>query len=171
MFDYIKYIPCLYSVNNEHSKQTQSIHLLIEYIMIAIVNNNAVVINNCTSRRANVIAQRTGSDVMGVVKAQMIDALKAKLQNGVAHFLFLKKDGSLREAWGTTANNLIKANVNGRCKGRFLQCASHFSGKTFHIGISDILALFILKVVDGMLHYTLIFLKYTLSQVHAYTFA
>ena len=82
--------------------------------MIAIVNNNAVVINNSTSRRANVIAQRTGSDVMGVVKAQIIDVLKTKLQNGVAHFLFLKKDGSLREAWGTTANNLIKANVNGR---------------------------------------------------------
>ena len=100
MFDYIKYLPCLCSVNNEHSKQTQSIHLLIEYIMIAIVNNNAVVINNSTSRRANVIAQRTGSDVMGVVKAQMIDVLKAKLQNGVAHFLFLKKDGSLREAQG-----------------------------------------------------------------------
>lgn len=44
--------------------------------MIAIVNNNAVVINNSTSRRANVIAKRTNSDVMGVVKAQMIDVLK-----------------------------------------------------------------------------------------------
>ena len=62
MFDYIKYIPHLCSVSNKHCKQTQSIHLLIEYIMIAIVNNNAVVINNSTSRRANVIAQRTGSD-------------------------------------------------------------------------------------------------------------
>ena len=68
--------------------------------MIAIVNNNAVVINNSTSRRANVIAKRTNSDVMGDVKAQMIDVLKAKLQSGIAHFLFLKKDGSLREAWG-----------------------------------------------------------------------
>ena len=80
--------------------------------MIAVVNNNAVVINNSTSRRANVIAQRTGSDVMGVVKSQLIDVLKAKM--GVAHFVYMKKDGSLREAWGTTANNLIKANVNGR---------------------------------------------------------
>ena len=82
--------------------------------MIAIVNNNAVVINNSTSRRANVIAKRTNSDVMGDVKAQMIDVLKAKLQSGIAHFLFLKKDGFLREAWGTTANNLVKANVNGK---------------------------------------------------------
>lgn len=37
MFDYIKYIPYPCGVNNEHSKQTQSIHLLIEYIMIAII--------------------------------------------------------------------------------------------------------------------------------------
>ena len=59
--------------------------------MIAIVNNNAVVINNNTSLRANVIAKRTNSDVMGVVKAKMIDVLKAKLQSGIAHFLFLKK--------------------------------------------------------------------------------
>ena len=78
MFDYIKYIPYLCSVNNEHSKQTQSINLQTTDIMIAIVNNNAVVINNSTSRRANVIAKRTNSDVMGVVKAQMIDVLKAK---------------------------------------------------------------------------------------------
>ena len=66
--------------------------------MMAIVNNNAVVINNSTNRRANVIAYRTGSDVIGVVKAQMIDVLKAKPQNSIAHFLFLKKDGSLSEA-------------------------------------------------------------------------
>ena len=89
MFDYIKYIPHLCSVNNEHSKQTQSINLQTTDIMIAIVNNNAVVINNSTSRRANVIAKRTNSDVMGVVKAQMIDVLKAKLQSGIAHFFGL----------------------------------------------------------------------------------
>ena len=57
--------------------------------MIAIVNNNAVVINKSTSLRANVIAKRTNSDVMGVVKAQMIDVLKAKLQSGIAHFFGL----------------------------------------------------------------------------------
>ena len=44
----------------------------------------------------------------------MIDLLKAKLQSGVAHFIYIKKDGSLREAWGTTASNLMKATQNGR---------------------------------------------------------
>ena len=81
--------------------------------MIAVANNSVVVINNLTSRRASVIARRTNCEAMGVIKAQMIDLLKAKLQMGVAHFVYMKKDGTLREAWGTTSSNLMKANING----------------------------------------------------------
>lgn len=73
-----------------------------------------VAMNGMTTHRANVIARRTGSEAMGIIKAQMIDLLKAKLQSGVAHFLYMKKDGSLREAWGTCAGNLMKATQNGR---------------------------------------------------------
>ena len=73
-----------------------------------------VAVNGMTAHRANVIASRTGSEAMGIIKAQMIDLLKAKLQSGVAHFIYIKKDGSLREAWGTTASNLMKATQNGR---------------------------------------------------------
>ena len=73
-----------------------------------------LVINGKMARRANVIAARTGSAAIGVIKAQMIDLLKAKLQNGVAHFIYMKKDGSIREAWGTCAGNLMRATQNGR---------------------------------------------------------
>ena len=73
-----------------------------------------VAMNGMTAHRANVIARRTGSEAMGIIKAQMIDLLKAKLQSGVAHFIYMKKDGSLREAWGTCAGNLMKATQNGR---------------------------------------------------------
>ena len=73
-----------------------------------------VIVNGMTAHRANVIANRTGSAAMGVVKAQMIDLLKAKLQSGVAHFLYMKKDGPLREAWGTCSGNLMRATQNGR---------------------------------------------------------
>ena len=72
-----------------------------------------VAVNEMTAHRANVIASRTGSEAMGVIKAQMIDLLKVKLQSGVAHFLYMKKDGTLREAWGTCASNLMKATQNG----------------------------------------------------------
>lgn len=74
-----------------------------------------VVVNGMTAHRANVIMARTGSAAMGVVKAQMIDLLKEKLKSGVAHFLYKKQStGEIREAWGTTASNLMKANINGR---------------------------------------------------------
>ena len=73
-----------------------------------------VVVNGKTAHRANVIAHRTGSAAMGVIKAQMIDLLKAKLQSGVAHFIYMKKDGSIREAWGTCSGNLMRATQNGR---------------------------------------------------------
>ena len=58
-----------------------------------------VVVNGMTAHRANVIAARTGSAAMGVIKAQMIDLLKEKLKNGVAHFLYKKQStGEIREA-------------------------------------------------------------------------
>ena len=75
---------------------------------------NALVINNTTAKRATVIALRTQSNEMGIMKAMLIDTLKAKLANGIAHFIFKKKDGSFREAWGTTQNNIAKAKTNGR---------------------------------------------------------
>ena len=73
-----------------------------------------VAMNGMTAHRANIIARRTGSEAMGIIKAQMIDLLKAKLQSGVAHFIYIKKDGSLREAWGTCSGNLMRATQNGR---------------------------------------------------------
>ena len=75
---------------------------------------NEIVINNATANRATVIATRTESSEMGMMKAMMIDLLKTKLANGIAHFIFKKKDGSYREAWGTTQSNIANAKINGR---------------------------------------------------------
>ena len=74
-----------------------------------------IVVNGMTAHRANVIMARTGSAAMGVVKAQMIDLLKEKLRNGVAHFLYKKQStGEIREAWGTCRGPVMKATQNGR---------------------------------------------------------
>ena len=83
-------------------------------MMTMVTSSTVLVMSNDTIRRANVIANRVGNDAIGIIKAQMIDLLKNKLKNGIAHFVFQRKDGSIREAWGTTSHNLIKANVNGR---------------------------------------------------------
>ena len=74
-----------------------------------------MVVNGMTAYRANVIFARTGSAAMGCVKAQMIDLLKEKLRNGVAHFIYKKQStGEIREAWGTCSGQLMKATQNGR---------------------------------------------------------
>lgn len=74
-----------------------------------------VIVNGMTAHRANVILVRTGSATMGCGKAQMIDLLKEKLKNGVAHFLYKKQStGEIREAWGTCSGQLMKATQNGR---------------------------------------------------------
>lgn len=74
---------------------------------------NAIVLSNTTMRRVSVIAQRTHSTEIGIIKAMQIETLKAKLQSGIAHFTYMKKNGEIREAWGTSCSNLMKAKVYG----------------------------------------------------------
>ena len=63
--------------------------------------------------RMTMIAKRTGSELMAGAKAVLVEALKDKMKNGIAHFVFQKKDGSLREAWGTTNRSLAEKYING----------------------------------------------------------
>lgn len=88
---------------------------------------NAIVLSNTTMRRASIITQRTNSMEMGVIKAMMIETLKAKLQSGIAHFTYMKKNGEIREAWGTTCSNLMKAKVyGGGIRKDFVNCVVYW---------------------------------------------
>ena len=88
---------------------------------------NAIVLSNATMRRATVIAQRTNSIEMGIIKAIQIETLKAKLQSGVAHFEYMKKNGEIREAWGTTCSHLMKAKVyGGGIRKDFVNCVVYW---------------------------------------------
>ena len=71
-------------------------------------------ISSSTVVRATVIAQRTHSEEIGIIKAMMIEQLKEKLANGVAHFIFIKKDGTPREMFATTNPALCSRHINGR---------------------------------------------------------
>ena len=75
---------------------------------------NALVITDTTAVRMNVIAQRTQNLLIAGAKAMMIENLKHKLRNGVAHFIFRKKNGEYREMFGTTNPSLVKRHINGR---------------------------------------------------------
>ena len=74
---------------------------------------NTLVITNGTATRMAVIATRTGSELMAGAKAMMIENLKEKLRNGVAHFVFIKKSGEVREAFGTTNAAVAAKYTNG----------------------------------------------------------
>lgn len=69
--------------------------------------------NNLTVARMAVIAKRTSSDLMAGAKSMMVESLKRQMKNGIAHFVFMKKGGSLREAWGTTNKSLAEKHING----------------------------------------------------------
>ena len=66
-----------------------------------------------TVRRMKVIAKRTQSEFMAGAKGMMIEMLKKELRSGVAHFIYMKKSGVLREAWGTTNKTLVEKKTCG----------------------------------------------------------
>lgn len=74
---------------------------------------NALIITNTTAVRMNVIAERTQNLLVAGAKAMMIESLKDKLRNGVAHFVFIKKNGEVREAFGTTNAAVAAKYTNG----------------------------------------------------------
>ena len=74
---------------------------------------NALIITDTTAVRMNVIAQRTQNLLVAGAKAMMIETLKEKLRNGVAHFIFIKKNGEVREAFGTTNAAVAAKYTNG----------------------------------------------------------
>ena len=77
--------------------------------------------------RAAVIENRTNNSVFAGMKAMMIEQLKEKMRNGVAHFFFLKKNGELREAWGTTCKSLADKHINGRgCSREYFSTTAFF---------------------------------------------
>ena len=73
----------------------------------------ALALNNTTVVRASVITKRTGNEEIGIIKAMMIEQLKEKLANGVAHFIFIKKDGTPREMFATTNRALVSKHIVG----------------------------------------------------------
>lgn len=83
---------------------------------LATINNtgmNMMTISNMTATRVATILDRTQDAIMAVGKSMMIENLKTKMANGIAHFAFKKKDGSIREAWGTIQENIAVAKTNG----------------------------------------------------------
>ena len=88
---------------------------------------NALIITDTTAVRMNVIAQRTQNLLVAGAKAMMIETLKEKLRNGVAHFIFIKKNGEVREAFGTTNAAVAAKYTNGHgCSREHFKTTAYF---------------------------------------------
>lgn len=74
-----------------------------------------ILLNDNTAVRAKVIAVRTSCrTVDGISKAILVEQLKKKLRSGqIVKFAYLKKDGSIRIAFGTTNPDFIADKVCG----------------------------------------------------------
>ncbi len=79
-----------------------------------------MVVTDMTATRMAVIADRTQNLLVAGAKAMMIENLKSKLRSGVAHFIFQKKNGELREMFATTNPALVRRHINGRGESREL---------------------------------------------------
>ena len=80
--------------------------------------NPITVVNRQSLKRVRIIAERTESIKSGLIKAMMIAELKDKLEKGIAHFIFIKKNGEVREAWGTTSTSFVEKYIKGIGKTR-----------------------------------------------------
>ena len=76
--------------------------------IITTATNDALVAAHIKS-----ITRTTGSAFKGVSTAMLIEECKAQMRKGVCHFLYLKKDGSVREAMGTLSKPVLNATLKG----------------------------------------------------------
>lgn len=72
-----------------------------------------LITNNLTMTRMSVIMDRTGSPIMAGAKAVMIENAKRQMKTGVCHFVYEKKNGELREAYGSLNRPLVEAHTTG----------------------------------------------------------
>ena len=76
--------------------------------IITTATNNALV-----AAHIQAITAKTGSALMGMSKALLIEEAKRQMRNGVCHFIYTKKNGEVREAMGTLSKPVLHATLKG----------------------------------------------------------
>ena len=69
--------------------------------------------NKMTALRASAISQIIGNDAIAASKAILIEEVKHQMMNGICHFMYKKKDGSIAERFGTLNPALCSQHVKG----------------------------------------------------------
>lgn len=69
--------------------------------------------NSLVARHIAVITKATNSALMGASKALLIEEAKRQMREGTCHFLYKKRDGSVREAFGCLTKALLNKVIKG----------------------------------------------------------
>ena len=77
--------------------------------IITTATNNALV-----ARHIAAVSVKKGSALVGIAKSMLIEEAKRQMRTGTCHFLYVKKDGSVREAFGILNPALCGKHINGR---------------------------------------------------------
>ena len=73
-----------------------------------------VAVTNRDMYRAAVISQRVENDFVMGLQVAKLNELKARMRREVVKFAYLKKDKSVRIAYGTMMSALVGDHINGR---------------------------------------------------------
>ena len=73
-----------------------------------------VTMTNRDMYRAAVISQRVQNDFVTGLQVAKLNELKARMRREVVKFAYLKKDNSIRVAYGTMMSALVGDHINGR---------------------------------------------------------
>ena len=73
-----------------------------------------VAVTNRDMYRAAVISQRVQNDFVTGLQVAKLNELKARMRREVVKFAYLKKDKSIRVAYGTLMSALVGDHINGR---------------------------------------------------------
>ena len=76
--------------------------------IITTATNDALVAAHIKS-----ITLTMGSALMGTSKALLIEEAKRQMRAGVCHFIYLKKNREVREAFGTLDRGVLNATLKG----------------------------------------------------------
>ena len=78
---------------------------------------NTIAINTSNplfARHIAAVSVKKNSAYVGIAKSLLIEEAKRQMRSGTCHFLYVKKDGSVREAFGTLNSVLCGKHINGR---------------------------------------------------------
>lgn len=95
---------------------SQILEILIQIKLLNFtIMNQIILLNHNTAIRAEIISLRTHTrEVDAIGKALLVEQLKKKLHSGkIVKFAYLKSNGEVRIAYGTTHEDFIRDKVAG----------------------------------------------------------